>query len=124
MERLNRSIYDWGLSLQVYITGADPAFQWGRGGGGLKFDKKKYCKGVEGPAPGEIFDFQRDVGHCFSLSRLYHQIISKPLNKVMKGLNPPTPTPWIRHCISLSFAKMAQFSIHLGPMTQHIYAVA
>ena len=64
-----------------------------KGGGGLKFDKKKYCKGVEGPAPGEIFAFQRDVGHCFSLSRLYHQIISKPLNKVMKGLNPPTPQP-------------------------------
>ena len=39
-------------------TGADLGFQWG--GGGLKFDKIIfYCEGVEGPAPGEIFDFQR-----------------------------------------------------------------
>ena len=36
------------------------------GEGGLKVDKKIfYCKGVEGPAPGEIFDFQR-LAHAIS----------------------------------------------------------
>ena len=30
-----------------------------RGGGGYNLKKKIICKGIEGPAPGEFFDFQR-----------------------------------------------------------------
>ena len=66
----------------------------GEGGGfGLKFDKQMFhCKGVEGPAPGEIFDLQRfchanlrHIGHCFSLSISpnHKETPKKTLKKVM-----------------------------------------
>ena len=75
-------------------SGVDIAFQWG---GGLKFDKIFHYKAVEGPAPRGIFLLQRlsraikgilgTVSHS-----VYHQILRKPLNKVMIFfLSGPTP---------------------------------
>ena len=42
----------------IYIAGADPAFLV-RGGGYNLTIEIFHCEGVEGPAPGTFFDFQR-----------------------------------------------------------------
>ena len=97
MYKLTSTINHCTISPLSSPAGADLAFHWG--GGVVKI--KKNSKGVEGPAPGELFLFPkafscnlRHIGHCFSLS------ISPNHKETPKydddfflrgGLNPPNP---------------------------------
>ena len=60
------------------------SFSVRREGGQNLTNKTFYCKGVEGPAPEEIFNFQRfshacNLRHIGTVSHsVYHQIIKKP----------------------------------------------